>query len=64
MSKEYVIWSHKPGEEPVRIVKTEEELTQADYDLFLGDLLNTFEKCPPRTKIDFMMRLYRDDMGG
>jgi hypothetical protein len=62
-SKEYVMWVTYPGSEPKRVTKTEEELTQQDYNLFLGDLIETFNKCPNRTQTEFLMWVYRDNMG-
>lgn len=67
-NKEYVIWVSRSGHiksdgtstSPERIVKTEEELTQSDYNLFLGNLIDTFDKCPDRTKLEFLQRLGQD----
>lgn len=60
-NKEYIIWLSKDGEsEPERVVKTEEELTQQDYNLFLANLLDTFNRCPPRTKLEFFIKAGED----
>jgi hypothetical protein len=71
-NKEYVIWVSRAGHiradgsstPPERVVKTEEELTPQDYNLFLADLIETFNKCPDRTQIEFLGWVYRDNMGG
>ena len=56
--KKYVYMRSSPGEEPVRVEKYEHELTQANKDLFLGDLINSWEKAPEECQDKFIEYLW------
>lgn len=58
--KEYTFWQSINGSEPERVVKSEKQLTQQDYDLFLGNIISEFNRCPERVKIEFLQKVYND----
>lgn len=56
--KEYVIWKSTTAAQPLeRVVKTEQELTKQDEDLFLGQLINDYESSPPIVQLRFFQYL-------
>lgn len=59
--KEYVIWRSTAADKtPERIVKTEEELTTQDKQLFLGDLMKAWTNSPPEVQLKFFSTLLED----
>lgn len=58
--KMYVVYSHAPGEKPIRLEKYEQDLTQQDLNLFLGDLIHCYNECPPVVKEQFKNMLDKE----
>lgn len=56
-NKEYVIFISRAGGGIERVAKTEDQLTEKDFHLFLGELVEQFNKSPERTKIEFLHRV-------
>ena len=59
MEKEYIIYVSTAGNKTTRVAKKEEELTKQDYDLFLGNLINSWDKSPEKTKLEFMTKIIK-----
>jgi hypothetical protein len=51
--KKYVVYK-ETSEGTTRVELTEDQLTEAEYGLFLGNLIKQFNAAPPKTKIEFM----------